>query len=198
MTLREHGLVRLLRSCPCVHVVGAKTLGWQNLVFWAQNQQRTHHKVGTARPPKAIHTVIYAKGACPYSHRASHNSHTRCAGLPWWSFGSRRARIVCRGSPHTFCTKPVVFRARSCQVDKVAGSAPPINSFGSLGTSCLSSHNSSAGGNVQRHCQLGIDVLEKQQAWYKTYGRPSADDPCTPRAERPPRKPRTLSVTVMG
>ena len=29
------------------------------MVFWAQNQQRTHHKVGIARPPKAIHTVIY-------------------------------------------------------------------------------------------------------------------------------------------
>jgi hypothetical protein len=33
-----------------------------------------------------------------------------------------------------------------------------------------SSHNSSAGERVQRHCQLGMDVLEKQQAWYKTYG----------------------------
>ena len=79
-----------------------KTPGWQNLVFWAQNQQRTHHKVGTARPPKAIHTAIYAKGACPYTHRATHNRHTECAGLPWWSFGSRRARIVCRGSPIRF------------------------------------------------------------------------------------------------
>ena len=53
--------------------------------------------------------------------------------------------------------------------------------------------------------QLGMDVLELQQflsfvpyAWYKTYGRPSADDPCTPRAERPPRQPRTLSATVVG
>jgi hypothetical protein len=29
-------------------------------------------------------------------------------------------------------------------------------------------------------------------------GRPSADDPCTPRAKRPPRQPRTLSVAVVG
>jgi hypothetical protein len=36
------------RSC------GPKTLEWQNLVFWTQNEQRTHHKVGTARPLKAI------------------------------------------------------------------------------------------------------------------------------------------------
>ena len=81
---------------------GTKTPGWQNLVFWAKNQQRTHHKVGTARPPKAIHTAIYAKGACPYTHRATHNRHTECAGLPWWSFGSRCARIVRRGSPIRF------------------------------------------------------------------------------------------------
>ena len=87
------------RSCD------TKTHGWQSLVFWAQNQQRTHHKVGTARPPKAIHTAIYAKGACPYTHKATHNRHTECAGLPWWSFGSRRARVVCRESPHTFCTE---------------------------------------------------------------------------------------------
>jgi hypothetical protein len=32
----------------------------------------------------------------------------------------------------------------------------------------------------------------------KTYGRPSANDPCTPRAERPPWQPCTLSVAVMG
>ena len=50
-----------------------------------------------------------------------------------------------------------------------------------------------------------MDVLELQQflyfvpyAWYKTYGRPYAADPCTPQAERPPRQPRTLSVTVVG
>jgi hypothetical protein len=40
-----------------------------------------------------------------------------------------------------------------------------------------------------------VDVLELQQAWYK---RPFAGDPCMLRAERPPRQPRTLSVTVMG
>ncbi len=139
---------------------GTKTPGWQNLVFWTQNQQRTHHKVGTARPPKAIHTAIYAKGACPYTHRATHNRHTKCAGLPWWSFGSRRARIVCRGSPHTFCTKPAVFRARPCQVDNDAGRSPRRCCYGSFGALVLSSHNSSAGGSVQRHCQLGMDVLE--------------------------------------
>jgi hypothetical protein len=72
------------------------------LVFWAQNQQRTHHKAGTARPPKAMHTSIYAEGTCPHTHRATNNRHTECAGLPWWSFGSRRARIACEGSPHTF------------------------------------------------------------------------------------------------
>ena len=81
---------------------GTKTPGWQNLVFWAQNQQRTHHKVGTIRPPKAIHTAIYAKGACPYTHRATDNRHTECVGLPWWSFGSMCARVVCRGSPIRF------------------------------------------------------------------------------------------------
>jgi hypothetical protein len=32
----------------------------------------------------------------------------------------------------------------------------------------------------------------------KRTGRPSTGDPCTPRAERPTRQPRTLSVTVMG
>jgi hypothetical protein len=32
----------------------------------------------------------------------------------------------------------------------------------------------------------------------KRMGRPSADDPCTRRAERPPRQPRTLKVTVVG
>jgi hypothetical protein len=79
-----------------------KTPGWQNLVFWTQNQQRTHHKVGTARPSKAIHTANYAKGACPYTHRATHDRHTKCAGLPWSSFGSRCARIVCEGSPIRF------------------------------------------------------------------------------------------------
>jgi hypothetical protein len=56
-----------IARCFC----GTKTLGWQNLVFWAQNQQRTHHKVGTTRPPKANHTAIYAEGACPYTHRAT-------------------------------------------------------------------------------------------------------------------------------
>jgi hypothetical protein len=86
-----------------------KTPGWQNLVFWAQNQQRTHHKVGIARPPKAVHTAIYAKSACPYTHRAINNRRTECAGLPWWSFGSRRGRIVCGGSPHTF--HDVLYRA---------------------------------------------------------------------------------------
>ena len=84
-----------------------KTPGWQNLLFWAQNQQRTHHKVGTAWPSKAIHTAIYAKGACPYIHRATDNCHTECARLPWWSFGSMRARIVCRGSPIRFV--PIVY-----------------------------------------------------------------------------------------
>jgi hypothetical protein len=108
-----------------------KTPGWQNLVFWTQNQQRTHHKVGTTRPHKANHTTIYAKGACLYTHRATDNRHIECTGLPWWSFGLRRARIVCRGSTHTFCTKRM-------------------------------------------------------------------DDPCTPRAERPPRQPRTRNVTVVG
>jgi hypothetical protein len=32
----------------------------------------------------------------------------------------------------------------------------------------------------------------------KRMGRPFARGPCTPRAERPPRQPRTLSVTVVG
>ena len=97
---------------------GTKTPGRQNLVFWTQNQQRTHHKVGTARPPKAIHTAIYAKDACPYTHRATHNRHTKCVGLPWWSFGSRCARIVCRGSPIRFV--PSVWYKRQ-KLTKTAG-----------------------------------------------------------------------------
>jgi hypothetical protein len=110
-----------------------KMPGWQNLVFWTQNQQRTHHKVGTTRPPKDIHTGIYAEGACLYTHKATHNRHTECAGLPWWSFGSRRARIVCGGSPHTFCTKPAEVRARPCQVGEVVGRAARIDCCDSLG-----------------------------------------------------------------
>jgi hypothetical protein len=35
-------------------------------------------------------------------------------------------------------------------------------------------------------------------SWYKTYGRPSARDPRTPQAEKPPRQPRTLSVMDFG
>ncbi len=131
---------------------GTKTPGWQNLVFWAQNQQRTQHKVGTTRPPKAIHTAIYAKGACPYTHRATHNRHTKCAGLPWWSFGSRRARIVCRGSPHTFCTKPAVFRARSWQVDKNAGCSSGRCCYVNLGQALRRCYNICAGRSVQRSC----------------------------------------------
>jgi hypothetical protein len=107
--------------------------------------------VGTARPHRAVHTAIYAKGACPYTHRATDNRHTECAGLPWWSFGSRRARIVCRGRP---CVLYQACCYRFCRLYHTRGT--------------------------------------------KTYGRPSADDPCTPRAERPPGQPRTLSVTVVG
>jgi hypothetical protein len=84
------------------HFCDTKTPGWQNLVFWTQNQQRTHPKVGTTRPPKAIHTAIYAEGVCPYTHRATDNRHTECGGWSRWSFGSRRARIVCKGSPIRF------------------------------------------------------------------------------------------------
>jgi hypothetical protein len=68
------------------------------------NQQRTHHKVGTTWPPKVVHTAIYAEGTCPYTHRATHNHHTECVGLPWWSFGSTLARTTCRGSPVRFET----------------------------------------------------------------------------------------------
>ena len=143
-----------------------KTLGWQNLVFWAQNQQRTHHKVGIARPPKAVHTAIYAKGACPYTHRATENRRTECAGLPWWSFGSRCARVVCRGSPIRFVPSLLFFEHVHAKLT-MTPDAPP-----------------------------GDTVMG---AWErKRMGRPSADDPCTPRAERPPRQPRTLSVTVVA
>jgi hypothetical protein len=41
-----------------------------------QTQQCAHHKVGTTRPPKAIHTAIYAEGMCPYTHRASEQPTT--------------------------------------------------------------------------------------------------------------------------
>ena len=43
-----------------------------------------------------------------------------------------------------------------------------------------------------------ISIEEKCRLGTKRMGRPSVDDPCTPRAERPPRQPRTLSVTVVG
>jgi hypothetical protein len=122
----QPGVSLLRRFC------GTKSPRRENLVFWSQNQKRTHHKVGTARPPKAIHTAIYAEGACPYTHRATHNRHTECAGLPWWSFGSRCARIACRGSPHTFCTEPTEVRAHPCQVDEVAGRSPRLNCYGRL------------------------------------------------------------------
>jgi hypothetical protein len=104
-------------SHPSVSVVrrfcSTKTPRCHNLVFWAQNQQRTqatHHKVGTARPFKAIHTAIYAKSACLHTHGATDNHHTKCTGLPWSSFGSRRARIVCRGFP--ICFVPSVWYKR--------------------------------------------------------------------------------------
>jgi hypothetical protein len=101
-------------------------------------------------------------------------------------------------------TKPAEVRAHPCQIDEVAGRSPRINCCGSLRVTLPSSHNSLSGGTVQHPHQLGMDVLEIQQflsfvpyAWCKTYGRPSADDPCTPRAERPPRQPHTLSVMVV-
>jgi hypothetical protein len=43
-------------------------------------------------------------------------------------------------------------------------------------------------GTKDKNCRLGT----------KRMGQPSTADPCTPRAERPPRQPRTLSVTVVG
>ena len=80
---------------------GTKTPRWQNLVFWTQNQQRTHHKVGIARPSKAIHTAIYAKGACPYTHRVADNRHTKCAGLASLSTWHGCART---SAVFVFCT----------------------------------------------------------------------------------------------
>jgi hypothetical protein len=141
---------------------GPKTLGRQNLLFLAQNWQRTYHKVGTARPSKAIHTANYAEDACPYSHRVTDNRHTECAERPWWPFGSRRARIACGGSPHRFCTKPAVVRARLCHVDDDASPNPArLNCCGSLGAALPSFHNSLAGRRGY-HYHLGMDVLELQ------------------------------------
>ena len=116
---------------------------------------------------------------------------------------------VCKGRlqrvAHTFCTKRMVqktktaeVRAHPCQVDNDAGRAARRCCYGSLGLACLSSHNSLAGGRVQQPYQLGMDVLEKQQAWYKTYGATLCRRSCTPQAKQPPRQPRTLSVTVVG
>jgi hypothetical protein len=52
---------------------------------------------------------------------------------------------------------------------------------------------------LEPECSMGQQFLSfVPYAWYKTYGRPSADDPCTPRAERPPRQPHTLSAVVVG
>jgi hypothetical protein len=78
--------------------------------------------VGIARPPKAIHTAIYAEGACPYIHKATHNRHTESAGLPWWSFGSRRARIACRGSPIRCPAYPSNFRGTTFSRYSLGGS----------------------------------------------------------------------------
>ena len=43
-----------------------------------------------------------------------------------------------------------------------------------------------------------MDVLDFGRLGAKRKERPSAGDPHTPRAERPPRQPRTLRVTVVG
>ena len=88
---------------------------------------------------------------------------------------------VCKGLlqrvAHTFCTKRMVqktktteVRAHPCQVDNDAGRFPRLHCYGSLEPTLPSSHNSLAGGSVRCHCQLGMNVLELQQAWYKTYG----------------------------
>ena len=50
-------------------------------------------------------------------------------------------------------------------------------------------------GTKDKNCQTGVS---KSGLGTKRKGRPSADDPCTPRAEQPPRQPRTLSATVVG
>jgi hypothetical protein len=78
---------------------------------------------------------------------------------------------------HTFCTKRMVHntntaevRARPCQVDNDGGRDARRYCYRSLGLALPSAHNSIAGRRVQRHCQLGMDVLELQQAWFKTYG----------------------------
>ena len=69
--------------------------------------------MGTARPSKAIHTAIYAKGACPYTstHRATDNRHTECVGLPSWSLVSKRARIAC-GVMHKLCLSQLGLEAQ--------------------------------------------------------------------------------------
>ena len=132
------------------------------------------HKVGTARPPKAIHTAIYGKGACPYTHRATDNRHTECAGLPWWSFGSRRARIGCRGSPIRFV--PSVWYKRQ-----------KLLKFEHVHAKLTMTPDAPPGAAVMEAWQQINFCLLYHALGTKRMGRPFADDPCTPRAERPPR-----------
>jgi hypothetical protein len=106
--------------------VAQKRLDGKIWYFGPQNQQRTHHKVGTARPTTAIHTAIYAEGACPYTHRATHNRHTECVRRPWWSFGSRRARIVYRGSLVRFVPSVWYKRQKTADVRAQPCSQAPI------------------------------------------------------------------------
>ena len=184
---------------------GTKTPGWQNSVFWGQNQQRTHDKVGTARSPKSIHTTIYAEGGCLYTHRTANHHHTECAGLPWWPFGSRRARIGCRGSPIRFVPSVWYKRQKLLKFEHVHAKltmtldAPPGAAvMGAWERLSQAPITAAPGGTSSVIVNLAWTCSKNSRLGTKRMGRPSADDPCTPRVERPPRQPRTLSVTVVG
>jgi hypothetical protein len=168
------------------------------LVFWIQNQQRTHHKVGTAWPPKAIHTAIYAKGACSYTHRATDNRHTEYVWLPWWYFGSRRAWIVCEWSPIRFVPNLLKFEHIHAKLT-MTPDAPPGAAVIAAWEHCSQAPMTAAtGGASGVMVNLAWICSNFSRLGTKRMGRPSVDGPCTPRAERPPRQPHTLSVTVVG
>ena len=89
-------------------------------------------------------------------------------------------------------------RVHARKVDNDAGRAARLHCYGSLGPALRSSHNSYPGGGAGVIANLAWTCSKNSRLGTKRMGRPSADDPCTPRAERPPRQPRTLSATVVG
>jgi len=78
----------------------------------------------------------------------------------------------------------------------IGGSSPSVTPL--FFKPCLALVLLSPGGASSVIVNLAWMCSKNSRLGTKRMGRPSADDPCTPRAERPPRQPRTLSVTVVG